>query len=175
MVKMMALIAYLLSQNEHQEVDKPSFQLKSPAFSEMQAIPRRYTCEGSNRSVPLYWQGVPADARSLVLVVRDPDAPKAPFYHWVLFDISPDQHRLNANLHHSASGLRSAQNSLGSEAYEGPCPPKGRHRYQFELYALDKRLDLPMGVNLKALKQAMKHHVIASTELTGLYEHQAET
>jgi Raf kinase inhibitor-like YbhB/YbcL family protein len=170
MVKMMALMAYLLGHTQATGEVPKNFELKSPAFGHMRAIPKRYTCEGSNVSVPLYWQGIPKNTRSLALVVRDPDAPGKPFYHWALFDISPEQHRLNANIHQPGAGVRPAKNSAGSEVYVGPCPPHGKHRYQFQLYALDKRLDLPVGVGLSELNAAIAKHTIAKAELTGTYQ-----
>jgi hypothetical protein len=153
-----------------------TLSLKSTAFDDGGSIPARYTCEGEDISPPLSWTGVPETARSLVLIVDDPDAPdprapKMTWVHWVLYNIPPDVTGL-------PEGMTSAQLPPGTEeglnnwsrgAYGGPCPPIGRHRYFHKLYALDTVLeDLTMPTKVE-VEAAMKGHVVAQTELVGTY------
>lgn len=154
-----------------------TLSLKSTAFDDGGSIPARYTCEGEDISPPLSWTGVPETARSLVLIVDDPDAPdprapKMTWVHWVLYNIPPDVTGL-------PEGMTSAQLPPGTEeglnnwsrgAYGGPCPPIGRHRYFHKLYALDTVLeDLTMPTKVE-VEAAMKDHVVAQTELVGTYQ-----
>ena len=151
--------------------------LKSDVFNHGGAIPSKYTCEGKDVSPPLAWEGVPKTARSLVLIVDDPDAPdpKAPkmtWVHWVLYNIPPDVSSLpegvkSANL---PRGTGEGLNDWKRTGYGGPCPPIGRHRYFHKLYALDTKLE-GMSTPTKAkVEAAMKGHIIAQTELVGTYQ-----
>jgi Raf kinase inhibitor-like YbhB/YbcL family protein len=156
---------------------KMTFTLESSAFGDGDAIPSKYTCEGSDLSPPLAWTGVPANTRSLVLIVDDPDAPdpKAPkmtWVHWVLYDIPPEVTGLAEGLTSARlpSGAREGVNDWRRTGYGGPCPPVGRHRYVHKLYALDTRLE---GLHLPTqakLETAMQGHVIARAELVGTYQ-----
>ena len=154
-----------------------ALMLKSSAFDNGAAIPARYTCEGDDVSPPLNWEGVPENARSLVLIVDDPDAPdpKAPkmvWVHWVLYNIPVDisslaEHITSATL---PPGASAGINDWQRPGYGGPCPPIGRHRYFHKLYALDIEL---AGLNqpTKAeVEAAMQGHIIAQTELIGTFE-----
>jgi len=153
------------------------FSLHSSVFDNHGAIPRRYTCEGDDVSPPMEWSGLPADARSLVLIVDDPDAPdpKAPkmtWVHWVLYDIPVSASGLAEGVRREAlpEGTREGLNDWKRTGYGGPCPPIGRHRYFHKLYALDTMLG-DLGQPTKAaLEAAMKGHVIAQTELVGTYQ-----
>ena len=139
---------------------KMTFALESSAFGDGDAIPSKYTCEGSDLSPPLAWTGVPANTRSLVLIVDDPDAPdpKAPkmtWVHWVLYDIPPEVTGLAEGLTSARlpPGAREGVNDWQRTGYGGPCPPVGRHRYVHKLYALDTRLEglhLPTKAKLEA-------------------------
>jgi Raf kinase inhibitor-like YbhB/YbcL family protein len=150
--------------------------LRSSAFDDHGAIPRRYTCEGEDVSPPMEWSGLPAEARSLVLIVDDPDAPdpKAPkmtWVHWVLYDIPVSASGLAEGVRREAlpEGAREGLNDWKRTGYGGPCPPIGRHRYFHKLYALDTMLG-DLGQPTKAaLEAAMEGHVIAQTELVGTY------
>ncbi len=154
-----------------------SFILKSAAFDNGKEIPLKYTCQGENISPPLTWENVPANTRSLVLIVDDPDAPdpKAPkmtWVHWVLYNIPPDADSLSENIHSSRlpKGTKQGLNGWRKKGYGGPCPPIGRHRYFHKLYALDtilKNLENPTKARVEA---AMKGHIIARAELVGTYE-----
>jgi Raf kinase inhibitor-like YbhB/YbcL family protein len=151
--------------------------LTSTAFSQGGEIPSHYTCEGEDIAPPLEWAGVPEAARSLVLIVDDPDAPdpKAPrmtWVHWVLYNLSPDTHGLpeGATSNDLPPGTQEGLNDWNRTGYGGPCPPIGRHRYFHKLYALDTALtglDQPRKADIEA---AMAGHVIEQAELLGTYE-----
>jgi Raf kinase inhibitor-like YbhB/YbcL family protein len=154
-----------------------NMKLTSAAFSESQSIPRVYTCEGKNMSPPLAWSGVPANAKSLVLIVDDPDAPdpaapRITWVHWVLYDIPPTATGLAEGVASSAlpKGTREGSNGWQRTVYGGPCPPIGRHRYLHKLYALDAVLPDLDKPSAAALEQAMKGHIIAQTQLIGTYQ-----
>ena len=150
--------------------------LTSSAFVHDGAIPATYTCQGKDISVPLAWSGVPAGTRSLALIVDDPDAPdpaapKMTWVHWVLYNIPPGAAGLEEAVKSGGlpQGSLEGRNDWGRTGYGGPCPPVGRHRYFFKLYALDVVLP-DLGTPDKArLEQAMKGHVLAKHELVGTY------
>jgi Raf kinase inhibitor-like YbhB/YbcL family protein len=152
-------------------------ELRSSAFVHQGEIPRQHTCDGGDSSPPLSWEGLPAGTRSLALIVDDPDAPdpKAPkmvYVHWVLYDIPPDASGLAEAVRPSAlpAGTREGVNDWGRTGYGGPCPPIGKHRYFFKLYALDRvfrDLGKPTKKQLLAL---MEDHVLAQAELIGTYQ-----
>lgn len=154
--------------------EKMSFTIKSTAFTDGGGIPSKYTCEGKDVSPPLTWEGVPANTRSLVLIVDDPDAPdpKAPkmtWVHWVLYNIPSDASGL-PEAGTLPAGTEEGFNDWKRTGYNGPCPPIGRHRYFHKLYALDmvlKGLSMP---DKSQVEKAMKGHIIAKTELVGTYE-----
>jgi Raf kinase inhibitor-like YbhB/YbcL family protein len=149
-----------------------SLTLKSPAFANGGMIPSVYTCEGADKAPLLEWSGAPAGVKSFALIVDDPDAPdpKAPkmtYVHWVLYDIPPSAARLDAQM---PPGAREGLNDWKRTGYGGPCPPIGRHRYFFKLYALDTMLG-DLGKATKAtVEAAMRGHVIAQAELMGTYQ-----
>jgi hypothetical protein len=151
--------------------------LSSTAFTHNGGIPARYTCEGDDITPALDWENIPANTRSLVLIVDDPDAPdpEAPqrtWVHWVLYNLPPEATGLpegtaSADL---PAGTGEGLNDWNRPGYGGPCPPVGRHRYFHKLYALDTRLP-EMGSPTKAdIEAAMAGHIIAQTELVGTYE-----
>ena len=151
--------------------------LTSPAFAYNGAMPVRLTCDGQDLSPELRWSGLPAGTQSLALIVDDPDAPdpaapRMTWVHWVLYNIPPTATGLAAAIAPGAlpAGTRQGLNDWGRTGYGGPCPPIGRHRYFHKLYALDTVLP-DLGKPTKAaLEQAMKSHVLASTELVGTYQ-----
>jgi Raf kinase inhibitor-like YbhB/YbcL family protein len=154
-----------------------SLTITSIAFTNGGEIPTRYTCQGKDISPPLDWRGVPENARSLVLIIDDPDAPdpKAPrmtWVHWVLFNLPPDLAGLPEGVSPDdlPPGAGQGMNSWNRTGYGGPCPPIGRHRYFHKLYALDTVLDLPGKPTSKALEDAMQGHVIGQAELVGTYQ-----
>ncbi len=151
--------------------------LTSPAFAPGGPIPKHYTCQGEDISVPLEWSGLPAGTQSLVLIVDDPDAPdpaapRRTWVHWVLYDIPPTVSGLEAGIEPGTlpKGTRQGKNDWGRSGYGGPCPPIGRHRYFHKLYALDTVLP-DLEVPSKAeLEEAMRGHVLETFELVGTYE-----
>ncbi|HYW92984.1 MAG TPA: YbhB/YbcL family Raf kinase inhibitor-like protein [Gammaproteobacteria bacterium] len=156
--------------------DGQRLRLTSPAFGDGQHIPVRYTCDGPGESIPLRWSGVPAGARSLALIVKDPDAPdprhpKTTWIHWVAYDIPPGSGGLPGGRSSGRlpSAMREGLNSWRRPGYGGPCPPIGTHHYIFELFALDTRLGDLGHPTRKELLRAMRGHVIARAKLVGLY------
>ncbi len=152
-------------------------QLISTAFSEGQPIPRLYTCEGDDRSPPLAWSAVPAGTRSLVLIVDDPDAPdpaapRMTWVHWVLYNLPPTTADLTQGVAPGAlpAGTLEGLNDWKRTGYGGPCPPIGRHRYFFKLYALDKILPDLRSPAKPLLERSMQGHVLGQATLMGTYQ-----
>jgi len=152
-----------------------TLKLTSPAFSPNGEIPKAHTCDGAGSAPPLEWSGVPEGAKSFALIVDDPDAPdpKAPkrtYVHWVAYDIPTSTTRLAAGQSTQAR-FREGINDDKGRGYTGPCPPIGRHRYFFKLYALDVLLG-DLGQPTKSdLERAMRDHILEHAELVGTYEH----
>jgi Raf kinase inhibitor-like YbhB/YbcL family protein len=144
------------------------FALESSAFGHAQPIPNRYTCDGEDLSPPLRWVNVPEEARSLALVVDDPDAPRGVFTHWVAWGLDPGA----AGLGEGEAAPSEGRNDFGTVGYRGPCPPPGhgRHRYVFRLYALDRDLELDSGAEKAELERAIEGRVLTTAELVGTYE-----
>jgi Raf kinase inhibitor-like YbhB/YbcL family protein len=156
--------------------------LSSPAFAHEGPIPAAFTCEGRDRSPALQWSGVPPNAKSLALIVDDPDAPdpKAPettYVHWVLYNIPGGAVGLPEGIEGSdlPAGTREGTNDWKRAGYGGPCPPIGRHRYFFKLYALDVALPDLGPATKPELEAAMKGHVLAEATLMGTYEKEQGT
>lgn len=155
-----------------------AFVLSSPAFSHGNEIPSEHTCENKDLSPPLAWSGVPAGTKSLALVVDDPDAPdpKKPqrvWVHWVIYNIPPNATTLSAGIQRAdqlPSPAQEGKNDWQNVGYGGPCPPIGKHRYFFTLYALDVLLPDLNHPTKAHLQQAMEGHVLAQTQLMGTYE-----
>ncbi len=146
------------------------FKLSSPAFQDSDLIPKKFTCQGENISPELDWSEAPANTKSFVLIVDDPDAPGGTFTHWVLFDIPADQKQLAEGA--GSIGV-SGSNGLSQPGYMGPCPPNGLHRYYFRLYALDvPSLNLKEGASRSEAEAAMKGHIIGAADTLGRYEQQ---
>ncbi|MGC3997790.1 MAG: YbhB/YbcL family Raf kinase inhibitor-like protein [Anaeromyxobacter sp.] len=151
--------------------------LTSPAFADGGEIPTTFTCEGADRSPALVFAGVPPEARSLALLVDDPDAPdpKAPqriYTHWVLYDMPPDAGGLPEAVKPAAlpPGTRQGTNDWRRTGWGGPCPPIGRHRYYFTLFALDAPLGDRGPLGRKELLAAVEGHVVAQAQLLGTYQ-----
>ena len=152
-------------------------KITSTAFEDGGEIPSLYTCEGKDISPPLSWTDVPADAKSLVLIVEDPDAPdpKSPkmvWIHWILYNIDPKSDGLPENVKSFLfpAGTEPGTTSWDKLQYGGPCPPIGRHRYFHKLYALDKVLPSLEDSTIEMVKNAMKDHIIAEAVIMGTYE-----
>jgi Raf kinase inhibitor-like YbhB/YbcL family protein len=144
--------------------------LSSPAFQQHGIIPVQYTCDGKNISPPLTIAGVPPEAKTLALIVHDPDAPGGNWDHWLLWNIPSDTKQIEEG--QVPAWAVAGMNDFKQQAYGGPCPPSGTHRYIFTLAALDSPLRLSSGARRQALEQAMDGHIIAKTELIGVYRRQ---
>ena len=144
------------------------FSLTSSAFEAGAEIPARYTCDGAGVSPPLAWSDAPGEARSLALVVEDPDAPGGTFTHWLAWNIDP----LARGLGEGESAPADGRNDFGMGGWSGPCPPPGHgaHRYSFRLHALDAELDVGFRAGRHQLDQALAGHVLVTAELMGTYE-----
>ena len=143
---------------------KESLKVSSSAFGENKMIPSLYSCEGKNINPPLKISGLPSTAKSLAIIVDDPDAPKSTFVHWVVWNINP----ITSIDENFVSGVE-GNNGAGKMGYTGPCPPSGTHHYHFKVYALDTMLDLKAGADDKSLLNAMDNHIVGYGELIGLY------
>lgn len=153
-----------------------AMELSSPAFEDGSSIPHRYTCEGEDISPPLQWRHMPAGTKTLALIVDDPDAPdpKAPrmtWVHWILFNIPPTVNGLPEGVRSNQlpTGTQEGLNDWKRTGYGGPCPPIGRHRYFFKLYALDTVLTLQRPTKAQ-LEAAMRGHILGEAVLMGTYQ-----
>jgi len=152
-------------------------KITSTAFEHGREIPIRYTCEGQDVSPPLAWTGLPGNAKSLVLIVDDPDAPdpakpQRVYVHWVVYNLPANVNALseNASKKGMPEGAVQGKNDWGKTEFGGPCPPIGRHRYFHKLYALDTELTGLASPTKADVERAMKGHVLASAELIGTYQ-----
>jgi Raf kinase inhibitor-like YbhB/YbcL family protein len=143
-----------------------TMKITSSAFHEGANIPSKFTCDGSDTSPPLQIAGVPSGAKSLVLIVDDPDAPSGLFTHWLVWNIPPQTDSIAEGS--APKGVQGA-NDFGKSGYGGPCPPLGTHRYSFKIFALDRELELRSGAKRSQVDAAMKGHVIAQGQLVGRY------
>jgi Raf kinase inhibitor-like YbhB/YbcL family protein len=139
--------------------------VKSPVFENNKPIPVKYTCDGANINPPLTIDEVPKETKTLVLIVDDPDAPMGTFNHWVVWNIPPTTRKIEEN---TVPGTEAISTSR-KQAYGGPCPPYGTHRYFFKVYALDTQLYLKSNSTKRDVEKAMKGHILAEGELMGLY------
>lgn len=146
---------------------KSILKLASSAFGEGEAIPALYTCDGADETPPLAISDVPASAKSLALVMDDPDASNGIWDHWLIWNIPPETTELHN--HTSPIGII-GRNSWGRNDYGGPCPGRGQHRYQFKLYALNTTLNLRPDSNRTDLEDAMEGHILDQFTLTGFYQ-----
>ena len=140
-------------------------KLSSPEFEHNSLIPQKFTCQGKRINPGLIIEGVPENAKSLALIMDDPDAPGGDFVHWVLYDI-PVTNNINENTVPGKQGL----NSLNRLGYVSPCPPTGAHRYFFKIYALDKMLNYDEGLSKAELEKEISSHLLDKAELIGLYQ-----
>lgn len=140
-------------------------QISSTEFESNKFIPVKFTCQGKGVNPPLSIQGIPQEAKSLVLIVDDPDAPGGDFVHWIVFNAPIVEHIPEGSVL-GKQGL----NSLGKLGYVSPCPPTGTHRYFFKIYALNTMLDLNQGVSKKDLENAMQGKILDQAQLMGLYK-----
>ena len=145
-------------------------KITSSAFQEGGNIPSRFTCDGADVNPALRFEGAPAEAKSLALIVDDPDAPSGLFTHWLAWNIDPK----TTDVAENSAPAKAVQgtNDFPKTGYGGPCPPSGTHRYFFKIFALDQMLDLKAGAKRAEVDAAMRGHVIAQGELMGRYSKQ---
>jgi len=146
-------------------IDYKLLNISSPSFEADGMIPIEYTCDGRNTNPPLVIESIPHEAKSLAVIMDDPDARNNPFVHWVIWNI-PVTHHIHEGFNHGVNGI----NDFGRTRYEGPCPPSGIHKYHIKVYALNDILNLAPGSTKKQLEKAMSDQIIAFGELTGLYK-----
>jgi hypothetical protein len=140
--------------------------IKSPAFEHGKPIPKKYSCDGQDINPPLTIEGIPKEAKTLVLAVDDPDAPSGTFDHWIVWNIPVSASKIGENTVPGTEGL----NGGGEQGYTGPCPPSStQHRYFFKVYALDTELSLGISSRKRNVEKAMQGHIVAKGELVGLY------
>jgi Raf kinase inhibitor-like YbhB/YbcL family protein len=149
------------------QVKKTSLKVTSSAFAPNGAIPADYTCDGAQTSPPLAWSNVPKNARALAILVEDPDAPNGAFTHWLVTGIAPATTSLAAGAK-LPEGAMAARNGKGDTGYSAPCPPGGRHRYFFHVYALDTTIPGP--ATKEDFLASIDGHVLAEGQLIGVYE-----
>ncbi|HMG13873.1 MAG TPA: YbhB/YbcL family Raf kinase inhibitor-like protein [Saprospiraceae bacterium] len=140
-------------------------EVSSPAFDSYGFIPDRYTCNGKNVNPSLFVQNIPSNTKSLAVILTDPNSTDNAVDHWSCWNIKPS----DIIVENTKPGIE-GRNSIGLNAYEGPCPPSGTHHYIFKVYALDKMLDLKPGAEKKEVLKAMEKHILALGELIGKYQ-----
>lgn len=149
-------------------------KIESSAFEHNQSIPSKYTCDGENINPPLSFSDVPANTKSLALIMDDPDVPRTirpdgMWDHWLIWNMPPETTVINENS--TLPGVV-GKNTGGQFGYQGPCPPDREHRYFFKLYALDAMLNLNPQSTKQDLERAMEGHILEKVELIGLYNRQ---
>ncbi len=165
------LVGYqiLASNRTNDKIKISIMKITSTAFSHEGKISSKYTCDGENINPAFEIENVPREAKSLVLISDDPDAPNGTWVHWIVFNLSPDLKKIEEGI--EPVGVRGAT-SFGRLGYGGPCPPFGTHRYFFRLYALNNKLNLEEGARREDLEKAMNGMIIEKTELMATYERQ---
>lgn len=145
-------------------------QITSESFADRSPIPQRFTGEGADISPQLSWSNVPSAAKQLVLICDDPNAPGIdPFVHWVLYNIPAEKSALDEGASEDIG--THGRNSFGRQRYNGPMPPPGHgvHNYEFKLYAIDKKLELPPGLTKEEVLKAIEGKILAEAEIDGTY------
>lgn len=166
LIAIVLLIFYKQGTKQNTRVNH-RMKIASTAFEHNQTIPAQYTCDGQNVNPPLLFSDVPKEAKSLVLIVDDPDAPAKTWVHWTVFNIGPQVSDVKENS--VPTGGTEAMTDFGKPGYGGPCPPSGVHRYFFKLYALDSLLNLTALSTKQDIEKAMDGHILDTTEIIGLY------
>ena len=160
-------LALLATVHSSAEGADSGFKITSSAFGEGKEIPKRFTCDGENVSPPLAWTGAPAGTKAFALILDDPDAPSGLFTHWIVLNLPASTHSLPEGVKPSAN---QGTSDFGKVGYGGPCPPRGRHRYFFHLYALKDELSGLKSPKRKEIDAALKGHVIGEAVLMGTYQ-----
>ena len=141
-------------------------KITSPAFLNNGMIPTKYSCEGLGTNPPINIDNIPQTAKSLAMIVHDPDAPmKGGFTHWVMWNIGTD-----GNIPENYSGAEQGLNDAKQSGYKGMCPPEGVHHYYFKVYALDAKLNIDKNTDKDGLEKVMRGHFVAKGDLVGLYQ-----
>lgn len=148
-------------------IDYRVLKISSSTFQQNEPIPKKHTCDGQNINPPLHIEGITEEAKSLAIIVDDPDAPGGDFCHWVSWNI-PVTHQIKERENRGQTGV----NDFGRNRYDGPCPPLGIHRYRFKVYTLDCILNLSANSEKSQLQKAMSDHIIGFGELSGKYKRQ---
>jgi Raf kinase inhibitor-like YbhB/YbcL family protein len=166
MMANMALFSGLIASPEGKSnIRRSTMKLTSPEFEHNSMIPSQFTCDGQDVNPTLNIEDIPEETKSLVLIVDDPDAPMGTWVHWVVFNIP-----VTSQIQKDSVPGRQGINDFRKKNYGGPCPPSGTHRYFFKLYALDIELDLEESIRKEDVEEAMEGHILAQTELIGLYK-----
>jgi Raf kinase inhibitor-like YbhB/YbcL family protein len=147
--------------------ENSAINITSSAFSENGPIPVKYTCKGDNISPPLTIDNLPPGTQSVALIMHDPDAPAGDWVHWILWNIPPETHEITE--HSVPVGAVEGMTSFDKPGYGGPCPPSGTHRYIFDVYALNTKLDLPVSTTRDQLLKAIEGHTAGQATLTGKF------
>jgi len=152
-----------------QKIDKvyDNMEIKSSAFQNNGRIPAKHTCQGEDVNPQLEFFNIPEGTKSLALIVDDPDAPSGVWVHWLLWNIKPEIKEIKEG--EIPEGAKQGLNDFGKREYNGPCPPFGKHRYFFKLYALDTALSISENSKKQELERAIQGHIIKKAELVGLY------
>ena len=167
-ITLISLFSLLFFYSSFMEAENmSSLKISSPAFKHNGHIPSKYTCDGMDVNPSLAIEGVPPGAKSLALIVDDPDAPRGTWVHWVVWNIASDTQAIEENT--VPVGAAEGMNDFRKRNYGGPCPPSGTHRYFFKFYALDSSLTLNTNTTKADLERAMKGHILAQAEIIGLY------
>jgi len=162
------VLFFFVSNVKSKEIKEMSaLKISSPVFENNGNIPAKYTCTGKDVNPPLLIENVPAKAKSLALIVDDPDAPAGTWVHWVMWNISPGTGEIKENS--VPAGAMQGLNDFRRHDYGGPCPPSGTHRYFFKLYAVDTVLNLNPNSRKTDIEKAMQGHIIGQAQIVGLY------
>ena len=145
-------------------------KIESTAFKNSELIPSKYTCDGENVNPPLMINDVPTGAKSLVLIVDDPDAPAGTWVHWTVWNINPEIKEIPEDSV-PLNGIEGITD-FGKPGYGGPCPPSGTHRYFFKLYALGSILDIGTSTRAVDIEKQIENNILAKAQLVGLYRRQ---
>ncbi len=171
MLIVVLIVTIAVAQNKGTDIKNINGQnpmkITSDAFQNNGKIPAEYTCDGNGIRPPLEISDIPEEAKTLALIVDDPDAPSGDFVHWIIWNINSDASIIESDK--IPDGSVEGYTSLGKPGWIAPCPPSGIHRYNFKIYALDTALSIPKSSNKANLTDAMKGHIVDSATLIGLY------
>ncbi len=179
MVRIGVMFVVLVACNDPKTAPAPAkgvtpaaISVSSTSFGAGAAIPKDFTCDGADRSPQLSWSDPPASAKSIAIVVDDPDAPSGTFTHWLVYNLPTESSSLAEGVDPTSLGAKVGMNDFESVRYAGPCPPKMQiHRYRFIVYALDMPLELADAAPRNQVDTSMNGHVLAQGTLYGTFSH----